>query len=73
MIDINVTVTSVASKFDWWMLNYPKSNDCYWALKDNDGKLLKEGNYTIPTNVIDGWGTDDSHIQNHLINQKVWE
>lgn len=73
MAQVNITVTTVATNIEWYMLNYPKSNACYWALKDADNKLLKEGDHSIPQNVIDSWGTDDSVIENYLVETKVWE
>ena len=68
MVQVKITVTAVATKLVWWMLNYPVSNECYWSLRNDDEKILVEGNHSIPKEVIDQWGTDDSYIENYLIN-----
>lgn len=67
MKNVNITVTTVAKKFEWYMLNYPKTNNCYWALKNEEDKILAEGNEDIPQQVIDTWGADDSIIENYLL------
>ena len=67
MRDVNITVTAVATKLVWWMLNYPVSNDCYWSLRNDGEKILAEGNFKIPQEIIDVWGTDDRAIENYLL------
>lgn len=73
MRNVNITVTTVATKLIWWMLNYPISNECYWSLRNENEKILAEGNCTIPQETIDTWGTDDSIIENYLVENRVWE
>ena len=67
-MELNIRITAVATKIRWYMLRYPETNSCYWALQDSSDKTLAEGNINIPQEVIDTWGTDDSIIENYLVN-----
>jgi hypothetical protein len=68
MRNLSIKITAVATKFKWYMLRYPESNECYWALMDDNDKVLADGNHNIPQEVIDTWGTDDGVISEYLIN-----
>lgn len=66
---MEITVTKVATKIRWYMLNYPVSNMSYYELQTESGEMVSNGNITIPQEVIDIWGTDDSIIENYIIGQ----
>lgn len=55
-----------------WRVNYP-DNLMYYQLQTEEGVLLKEGNWTVPTEVVEVWGADDSVISNAVIEAKPWE
>lgn len=61
------TITQVA-----WRVNYPE-NMMYYQLQTAEGISLKEGNWIVPIEVVDAWGTDDSVISDALITAKPWE
>jgi hypothetical protein len=61
------TITQIA-----WRINYPE-NLMYYQLQTDDGISLKEGNWIVPIEVINAWGTDDSVISNAVLAAKTWE
>ena len=66
---MEITITKVATKMKWYMLNYPVSNiSCYELYTEKDEFILN-GNITIPQEVIDTWGTDDSTIQHYILEE----
>jgi len=38
----------------------------YWSLNNSDGVSLYSGNWTVPSEILSQWGTDDSIIINSL-------
>lgn len=58
----------------WYAINYPLSNNFYFALYNQEGvgKII-EGNIEMPQDVIDTWGTDDNVIPEWMESNKVWE
>jgi hypothetical protein len=63
----NKQITQIA-----WRINYPE-NLMYYELQTAEGVSFKEGNWIVPIEVINTWGTDDSVISNAVINAKPWE
>jgi hypothetical protein len=51
------------------MLNYPESTMSYYELQTEEGEVVTNGNMTIPQEVIDKWGTDDSIISDYIVEQ----
>ncbi len=68
MENVNINFTKTAKKLNWYMLQYPLSNECYWSFLDDKDNVIIDGNHTIPQATIDKWGTDDSVISNYLLN-----
>jgi hypothetical protein len=66
---MEITITKVATKIRWYMLNYPAGTTSYYELQTESGEMITNGNITIPQEVIDIWGTDDSVIENYIIEQ----
>jgi hypothetical protein len=63
----NKEITQIA-----WRVNYP-DNMMYYQMQTIDGLSLKEGNWIVPSEVVNTWGADDSVISNALIAAKPWE
>jgi hypothetical protein len=63
----NKTLTQIA-----WKINYPE-NWMYYELQTAEGISFKEGNWIVPIEVINVWGTDDSIISNAVLAAKPWE
>jgi hypothetical protein len=63
----NKMITQIA-----WRINYPE-NLMYYQLQIAEGTSLKEGNWIVPIEVINAWGTDDSVISNAVLAAKPWE
>ena len=63
---INTNATQVA-----WMVTYPSNVMCY-ILQNQHGTNLKDGNWTVPQDVIDAWGPDDSVVSDALITAAPW-
>lgn len=63
----NKEITQVA-----WQVNYPE-NMMYYQLQTAEGTSLKEGTWTVPAEVVNAWGVDDSVISDALITAKPWE
>jgi len=61
------TITQIS-----WRINYP-DNMIYYTLQSAEGISLKDGNWIVPNEIIQSWGTDDSVISDALINAKPWE
>lgn len=55
-----------------WKINYP-DNLMYYQLQTDEGILFKEGNWIVPNEVIEVWGTDDNVINNAILIAKPWE
>lgn len=66
IVFINTTATQVA-----WMVTYP-SNVMYYVLQNQHGTNLKDGNWLVPTEVIEVWGPDDSVVSDALIAAAPW-
>jgi hypothetical protein len=66
---MEITITKVATKIRWYMLNYPESTVSYYELQTESGEMISNGNMTIPQEVIAIWGTDDNVIENYIISQ----
>ena len=66
-----ITVNKVANRIDWYMLNYPKSTTCYYALLTDSGEKVKEGNIAIPKEIEDVWAEDNDVIKNYILTQLV--
>lgn len=64
-----ITITKTATKLRWYMLNYPESTMSYYELQTEEGEVVTNGNMTIPQEVIDKWGTDDSIISDYIVEQ----
>jgi hypothetical protein len=64
---MKITITKTATKIRWYMLNYPEGTTSYYELQTESGETVSRGNVTIPQEVIDVWGTDDSVIENYII------
>lgn len=62
----NKEITQVA-----WRLSYPE-NQMYYQLQTENGQSLKEGNWTVPSEVIQTWGEDDSIVSDALIAAAPW-
>lgn len=55
-----------------WRVNYP-DNQMYYQMQTEDGLSLKDGNWIVPSEVVQTWGEDDSVISDALIAAKPWE
>lgn len=64
-----ITINKVASRIEWHMIQYPKSNTVYYALLTEEGEKVKEGNIDIPKEVEELWGTDNDVIKNYILTQ----
>lgn len=64
-----IIITKIATKIRWYMLNYPESTTSYYELQTEEGEIISNGNLIIPQEVIDKWGTDDSVIENYIVEQ----
>jgi hypothetical protein len=62
----NKEITQVA-----WRLQYPE-NFMYYQMQTSEGLCLKEGNWTVPIEVIQSWGEDDSVVSDALITAAPW-
>ena len=40
----------------------------YWNITDTNTNIIYDGNYTVPTDILTKWGTDDTLIMNSLTN-----
>jgi len=40
----------------------------YWALLDDNGNTIYDGNYDVPSDVLVNWGSDDMVIMTSLAN-----
>jgi hypothetical protein len=54
-----------------WRVNYP-DNLMYYQLQTVLGLSIKEGNWSVPNEIINIWGVDDSIISNALIQAQPW-
>jgi hypothetical protein len=54
-----------------WRVNYP-DNEMYFELQTEKGDNLKNGNWSVPVEVVNSWGLDDSVISNALLEAKPW-
>lgn len=61
------SITQVA-----WQVSYPE-NLMYYQLQTDDGTSYREGNWTVPAEVVNAWGIDDSVISEALISAAPWE
>ena len=55
-----------------WRVNYP-DNEMYFELQTEKGENLKNGNWSVPAEVVNSWGLDDCVINNALLEAKPWE
>ena len=55
-----------------WRVNYP-DNIMYYQLQTAEGTSLSEGNWSVPGEIVNAWGADDSVISNAVIEEKPWE
>jgi len=67
MKEITITTTKVITKIKWFMTGYPVSTMSYYELQTESGEVVSSGTLNIPQEVIDIWGTDDSVIENYII------
>jgi len=40
----------------------------YWNLSDDDGDTIYDGNYDVPSDILNNWGSDDMVIMSSLAN-----
>jgi hypothetical protein len=64
-------VTQVATKLSCYVINYDlQAQSCilYWWLSDDNDNRLYDGNYSVPSEVLQEWNNDDSIIIHALAN-----
>ena len=44
-----------------------KTTGTYWALKTAEGKQIAEGNYNLTEEEFEGWGADNSYIDEIIL------
>lgn len=54
-----------------WRVNYP-DNLLYYTLNTSDGVFIKDGNWNVPSEVVNTWGVDDSVVSDTLISAEPW-
>jgi hypothetical protein len=54
-----------------WRVNYPE-NLLYYILNTSEGVFIKDGNWNVPTEVVNTWCVDDSVVSNALISAEPW-
>ena len=55
-----------------WRVNYP-DNQLYYQLQTAGGVVFSDGNWSVPAEIVNAWGADDSVISNAVIEEKPWE
>jgi hypothetical protein len=68
---MEITITKIATKIKWYMINYPISNQSYWELLTDNDEIISNGNVMIPQETIDVWGTDDKIIEDYILSKIV--
>lgn len=64
---LDKTATTLSS----YIINYDGSNCIiYWWLSDETDTKIIDGNYTVPKEIINSWGIDDSIIIETLATSK---
>ena len=62
-------VNQSATQLSAYVIHYDlNAQNCvlYWELKDSMGGTLYNGNWSVPSEILTQWGTDDTIIMNEL-------
>ncbi|TSA62254.1 MAG: hypothetical protein D4R41_01855 [Sediminibacterium sp.] len=54
-----------------WRANYPDGN-MYYILQDEAEQQLRDGNWSIPEDILKVWSTDDSIVSDALLAAAPW-
>lgn len=60
-------IIGTATKLEVLVLNFPTDAvtcTTYYKLTTDEGKVCTEGNYTLTDEEFEGWGEDNSYIDN---------